>query len=228
MESRLVPADRRRLGCRRNALEPDGINGAHYYLQGAWSDQLGACALTSSVAPTFTPPSSAVSGSALSFTASPGTNASVASYAWTFGDGSSGDGQSVNHTYTAAGAYTVTLTVTDTFGNTGSVSEQVLVTAPAPTGKTAGATGSGGTRHSSVNCGSSHANGKGVSRECTRTTVAQSHRVTCKRAHSGKAASCHTVVQTVTRRAQCTELRRTASTSWSIRCGAAVTVSSRG
>ena len=45
----------------------------------------------------------------------PGT---VASYAWDFGDGSTGTGVSTNHTYTTGGAKTVTLTVTDDQGAT--------------------------------------------------------------------------------------------------------------
>ncbi len=42
----------------------------------------------------------------------------IASYEWTFGDGSSATGQTVSHTYTGADTYTVTLTVTDTAGQT--------------------------------------------------------------------------------------------------------------
>ena len=39
-------------------------------------------------------------------------------FAWTFGDGGTGSGPSPTHTYSAPGAYTVTLSVTDTFGAT--------------------------------------------------------------------------------------------------------------
>ena len=44
---------------------------------------------------------------------------SIASYAWTFGDGATGNGASPGHTYQAAGTYPIRLTVTDTHGATG-------------------------------------------------------------------------------------------------------------
>jgi PKD repeat protein len=41
---------------------------------------------------------------------------SIASYAWTFGDGGSASGATASHTYTAAGSYTAQLRVTDNTG----------------------------------------------------------------------------------------------------------------
>jgi PKD repeat protein len=56
----------------------------------------------------------------------------ITSYAWTFGDDKVGTGVSVSHTYTANGAYMITLTVTDSAGATNSASVQVKVsTTPA-------------------------------------------------------------------------------------------------
>lgn len=55
---------------------------------------------------------------------------SIASYAWNFGDGTTGSGATVNKTYAAAGTRTVTLTVTDNEGATGSQARNVTVTAP--------------------------------------------------------------------------------------------------
>src|SRR5882762_2363602 len=56
----------------------------------------------------------------------------IASYAWTFGDGGTASTQNPSHPYTAGGTYTVTLTVTDNQNATGSVSHTVTVTAPPP------------------------------------------------------------------------------------------------
>jgi PKD repeat protein len=56
---------------------------------------------------------------------------SLVSFSWNFGDGGSGTGAKVSHTYTVAGNYTATLTVTDSLGATGSSSVAVqIITAP--------------------------------------------------------------------------------------------------
>ena len=55
---------------------------------------------------------------------------SILSYAWDFGDGSSGSGMTATHAYTAPGTYTVTLTVTDNWGQTGSDSVVMTVGSP--------------------------------------------------------------------------------------------------
>jgi PKD repeat protein len=57
----------------------------------------------------------------------------ITSYAWNFGDGAVATGPNAQHTYAAAGTYTVTLTVTDNDGNTGTASETLVVHAPPPT-----------------------------------------------------------------------------------------------
>ncbi len=48
-------------------------------------------------------------------------------YMWSFGDGSNATGQNPRHVYSSSGNYTVTVKVTDSSGNTGSASKQVIV-----------------------------------------------------------------------------------------------------
>ncbi|MFC6713178.1 PKD domain-containing protein [Branchiibius cervicis] len=89
------------------------------------SNQAPAAAFTSSVA-----------GRVASFdgTGSSDSDGTVASYDWDFGDGSThATTAKPNHTYTSAGSYNVTLTVTDNDGATGSVTHSVTVVNQPPT-----------------------------------------------------------------------------------------------
>jgi PKD repeat protein len=54
----------------------------------------------------------------------------VASWAWDFGDGSTGSGSTASHTYPNPGAYVTTLTVTDDRGGTDSATVSILVNEP--------------------------------------------------------------------------------------------------
>ena len=56
-----------------------------------------------------------------------GPNNGIVSYQWDFGDGNTGIGPVVYHTYYNAGTYTATLTVTDDEGTTGSTSVMITV-----------------------------------------------------------------------------------------------------
>ena len=57
------------------------------------------------------------------------TDGSVVKYMWDFGDGTTGEGQLVTHTYATAGRYEPLVTVTDNSGLTGSASTAVSVAA---------------------------------------------------------------------------------------------------
>jgi subtilisin family serine protease len=54
---------------------------------------------------------------------------SIVSFAWDFGDGNMGSGETTSHTYAADSTYTVELTVTDNEGATGTTSQDVTVSA---------------------------------------------------------------------------------------------------
>lgn len=57
--------------------------------------------------------------------ASSSPNGAIVSYEWVFGDGATGDGAVVEHTYTEKGVYEVMLVVTDSVGQTGAQAQAV-------------------------------------------------------------------------------------------------------
>jgi PKD repeat protein len=63
--------------------------------------------------------------------ASSDVSGSIVAWSWSFGDGTFGSGPQVSHTYTTAGTYTVSLTVTDGDGGVGRTSAPLQITAPA-------------------------------------------------------------------------------------------------
>jgi len=164
------------------------IDGLRYYLQAAWSNEANGCELMSSLQPTIAGLAANVQrGASLGLSASAGTGASIESYTWNFGDGQSASGQSVSHVYAVAGDYTLSLTVTDAFGNTGSATDQIAV-ADTP-GTTAGASGfSGRTKPvKSKQCGPvRHGTG---GRELRRCTITFASRV-ASRSHTRRRRSC--------------------------------------
>jgi len=62
--------------------------------------------------------------------ASSDSDGTIASYAWDFGDGTTGTGSTSHHTYATGGDKTIKLTVTDNRGGTDTASKTVTVVAP--------------------------------------------------------------------------------------------------
>lgn len=75
-------------------------------------------------------PASGFANDPISFSAAGSSdNRGIETYAWDFGDGSTAEGKTVTHRYTAGGSFTVTLTVTDAGGNHTEETQTVTVTA---------------------------------------------------------------------------------------------------
>lgn len=65
-----------------------------------------------------------------SFTDQSTDNGNITAWAWQFGDGNASNSQNPSHTYSAAGSYNVTLTVTDNQGANAQITQSVTVTDP--------------------------------------------------------------------------------------------------
>jgi PKD repeat protein len=101
---------------------------------GAWAYSQVKLIPTANTAPTaiITPAAGPyLAGAPIIFSGASSTDAegAITSYAWAFGDGGTAAGVSPAHTYSAAGTYTVTLTVTDAGGLSNSATRSVSVSA---------------------------------------------------------------------------------------------------
>jgi hypothetical protein len=97
--------------------------------------------------PAFVVPSAVNAGDVVQFDGSATTSSLLvpkANYAWSFGDGKTAVGPSVEHTYGAAGTYLVKLTTTDRGGNAQSLAQTIVVLGPTGSPPGGGATGPGG------------------------------------------------------------------------------------
>lgn len=106
--------------------DPDGTHEPLLNVAGSFSPPPGT---NSPPTASFTPACTDLTCS-FNATTSSDTDGTIASYTWSFGDGTTGTGATVNHTYAAADTYTVTLTVTDNEGATGTASQSVTAAAP--------------------------------------------------------------------------------------------------
>src|SRR5204863_11538 len=89
----------------------------------------------STVAAPNQPPTAAFTSSCTALTCSftstsSDPDGSIVAYSWTFGDGATSTAPNPSHPYATGGSYTVTLTVTDNQGATGSTSHSVTVSQP--------------------------------------------------------------------------------------------------
>ena len=110
-----------------NNATPNKVTGA-----GTGSPNRLLYSLFSTAPPTDLPPTAAFmftcSGLTCTFNGSGSTDDfGIASYSWSFGDGQSGSGAVVSHSYTASGTFTAVLTVIDTASQTDTESRSVVV-----------------------------------------------------------------------------------------------------
>jgi hypothetical protein len=120
------------LGGAPGAFFDQVVGEGNYWLQLEWSNATHGCAGQPPAAVVVYQPAQPKAGEGIAFDGSLSTAAagSITSYAWTFGDGQSGSGRQVVHSYSALGAYWVGLTVRDTNGLTESSYREVGVAKP--------------------------------------------------------------------------------------------------
>ncbi|MDE1821099.1 MAG: PKD domain-containing protein [Euryarchaeota archaeon] len=107
-------------------------------------------------------PTSGTAPLSVAFTGTASGGATPYAYAWSFGDGLTGTGATVAHTYTGAGNPVATLTVTDGAGTTATSSVPITVTAAVPLSVSASADKTSGNAWLHVNFSASATGGSGT------------------------------------------------------------------
>jgi PKD repeat protein len=104
------------------------------------------CASVVQLLPAFVSPTNVQPGDAVALDGSTTVSSlDVATYSWSFGDGTTANTASPTHVYSKTGVYNVTLTVTDRGGNTTSLTQPITIGTPASAsgGGPGGTTGAG-------------------------------------------------------------------------------------
>jgi PKD domain/Divergent InlB B-repeat domain len=169
------------LGGAVGSLFNQSINGAHYYLQQEWSNDVEDCGQRVEPAtPVIADPEEVAPGESVPFdgTGSVPGSGGIVSYAWNFGDLGTATGPSPSHTYASPGLYTVTLTVKDDGGFSYSTTREVTVSATPQLqlSVSVGGTGSGTVTGTGISCPGtcSHKYATGESVTLTATPSASS------------------------------------------------------
>jgi PKD repeat protein len=106
------------------------ISSTTYYVQESSTTRSLTVSISANLTSGQAPLSVSFSGSVT------GGTGSYTEYAWDFGDGSTGSGSSISHTYSAPGTYTTKLTVTDSSGSQASTVTTITVSPPCQYGGT--------------------------------------------------------------------------------------------
>lgn len=107
------------LGGSGNGAWDEVINGSHYYLQEIWSNYNSACEPRAAAdRVSFSSVRHPAAGTPDTFTAKASDpHGTIIAYDWFFGDGRSGHGRKLAHTFSRSGSYRVVLRVTDSADN---------------------------------------------------------------------------------------------------------------
>jgi hypothetical protein len=122
-------------------LDKVTVNSDAYYLQREFNNagviesdpNALRCLPVVNLSPTFVAPSAVNEGDVVQLDGSTTVSSLIvpkANYQWSFGDGTTAVGPSVVHSYSAAGRYNVSLTVTDRGGNKATQTETIVVLGP--------------------------------------------------------------------------------------------------